>query len=430
MTVHLQSPREARPSPTGAEDLEDLARMRAMLTLARTVLQKGFEGSDATPALRARVNATAAHFRRLSETANDLVRQGKSAQDKLRSACLAIQMKFGVSRRPDKPDPFSTAAVAMISTSLETLATFAILFGSGASIAEAAGFGITFAATGTALSQLAGYHGLRRTNFRMQPEYDRQSDVPRKRRRKGRRIVVVCSVLTGLLVWTAARLRATGSLEQTWDFSEVGFLETFSHGMAAALLGLALVTTAINVWAGLRGYADRIYDFENPFQALDAHADALLEQLDGVQDQVTDLAERAIEALYEQRDLFEDFLENPPETAELLRSEILDHNIDVQSAMERELGFQFSNNKLRLLEGKAQLLTGQIEEAFNKLIIPEEQSYIDDSALDHARACITATDLLIAEIEAAEAESLAMIELKAAECDPNRCAVLSTQVLQ
>lgn len=420
---------EAFLSRTGVDAWYQLSLNKEQLRDQCDALEESQKQGTNVEPVEARVQSFTSVVLGFAESAEALVKKAQKDQKKLIQACKASQLKRGETRRPDDPDPVVTGAVATITTTIEACMTFLVLFGGGAPIGEAVGFGLLFAGIGTALAHILGYHGLRRINYRFLPELDAQSDIPWKRRRMGRRIAAVCLGLILLLVFSAARLRATGSLDDTFDFSDVGILATFDDGMAIALIAMAVVTTCLNTWQGITGWNDRAYGYEVPFRELDDHEEKVLEQADGLHDQVENASVRVVDILLERQELLQDYVANPSETAARLVEDVRRHNVEVRAALKDELRFQQIQNAVRETEEALPSSTTDIEHAFAALFISErELADSDGSSTAQAEAASDFLDELIARVEAAEAEAHAKIDIASSQFLAEG-AVLGSQVL-
>ena len=135
---------------------------------------------------------------------------------------------------------------------------------------------------------------------------------------------VICVLLLGMLILSAARVRAIGGHEHIFTFSEVSFLATFNDGLAIIIIVIGLLSSVIAIWKGYAGLSDPVPNLTAAFKYA----------VEGCNEKVSDLVESTIEALEtrcdECLDTCEDALDLAQDAAQSVRDDVATLNDDIR----------------------------------------------------------------------------------------------------
>ncbi len=130
-----------------------------------------------------------------------------------------------------------------------------------------------------------------------------------------------------VLIFSAARVRVTGSHSNIFDFETVSFLSTFNDALTLVIIALGVLGSVVAIYKGYKGLSDPIPGFsesdlypkrtvDRPVQAM---VDSTLDRLDEMYDNAVDDIESAI-------DEAEDFHEAQHQKATTLQKKLVSHN--------------------------------------------------------------------------------------------------------
>ncbi|MEM6276684.1 MAG: hypothetical protein AAF714_07005, partial [Pseudomonadota bacterium] len=234
----------------------------------------------------------------------DIVAQAQQALDGLATKRDAaggtyrlIQATYKCFRPAKLVDWMNTILVIIPFWVLEGGMAGAILIAEGRMDAIAGlGYGLIFALVNILLGVLIGYLPLRHLAYRTpldlsDPDAD-QGLTANTLLIRGLSAVglVVGLAAEAVLIFGAARLRALGSHEGVFDFSEIGFWETFDDSLAIIVVVIGVCSVILAVMKGYGGLTDPIPGYAEAY--LSATAD-----IDDAAEDIVDEAEEAIEKL-------------------------------------------------------------------------------------------------------------------------------------
>ena len=246
----------------------------------------------------------------------------------------AFKLDHGVGRDARRPDILTTLLIAVLAILIEGAITASLMIADGKmDIVSGAAYGLSFAAIGFGAGLFNGYFPGRYLDYRV------DSPSPRSRDRLTR-IAAWTGFggllgVMGLLSFAAARVRATGSHTDIFDFSAVSFGATFADYFALAIMAVGGLGGLLAVYKGRTGISDPIPGFaEAEHEAKAAIVDAAQDSADAYFD--------AAETVYETvRDRLDDLVseqdDDDRDRAEAnadLNAAIVAHNHAVDSAIE------------------------------------------------------------------------------------------------
>ncbi|MEM1159368.1 MAG: hypothetical protein AAGJ28_00405 [Pseudomonadota bacterium] len=364
----------------GLQLLAALRERRSALMAERRALQGQQKArprvAEAQPAITSAideigrmVDATKAGFERLEAS-----RRAKGDWFRL------LQATYKAFRTPKMPDWSTTLLVIMVFWLLEGSMAGAVLLSDGRMDGPSAiTYGLLFALVNIILGVLIGYLALRHIGYRAPIDLTGEEDGEQTPRSV---LIIRTTAAVGLLVglaveavliYGAARLRATGSHHGLTDFSEVGFLETFDDSLAIIIVVIGTCSVILAILKGYSGISDPIPGFSDAYKTATADMDTAGE--DWAED-----AEEAVERFCETvlgraEDTLADAEHGPDEAeaAYAALAEDIDHfNDDVTAAKEAVVAVGQRNR------GLVAFVTGQAAKrpepvdvaAFDALLLP------------------------------------------------------------
>ncbi|MEM6410176.1 MAG: hypothetical protein AAF683_01415 [Pseudomonadota bacterium] len=210
-----------------------------------------------------------------------------------------IQASYHVFRAPTLPDWMNTVLLIIPFWLLEGGMAGAILIAEGRmDVVAGLGYGLIFALVNILLGVLIGYLPLRYLSYRTpldlsDPDADQGLTANTLLIRGLSSLALVVGLAAeAVLIFGAARLRALGSHEGVFDFSEIGFWETFDDSLAIILVVIGTSSVILAVMKGYSGLTDPIPGYSEAF--FSATAD-----IEDAAEDIVDEADEAIESLSE-----------------------------------------------------------------------------------------------------------------------------------
>lgn len=239
-----------------------------------------------------------------------------------------------IERDAATPDLFATGVAVAIAGLAETAMTAGLFFADGKmDLPSSVTYGATFAGLNIACGMFNGYGPGRWLGYRLNAPEKLPGDSIK--RAAGWAGFAGITTVMGLLGLAAARVRTTGHHSGIWDFSEVGFLQTFDDYFAIGLLVTAALGGAIAFMKGRSGIKDPMIGFS------EIHAQAttqLAEDADDFHEQRLDaldaIFDPAMDRLEDVADLAEEDEESARDSGRAVTGAVLAHNDKVEAAME------------------------------------------------------------------------------------------------
>lgn len=339
---------------------------------------------------RSRVESAANLMRMLPDTIRPALDDLATSQENAAQAERLFRFTNKITRALKKPDVLGTMAMVTVGWTAETvLATVSLAADGHVDVVTAMGIGAAFSTANSGVGLATG-QALRFANYRNQADNSRKGD----RLVRGFGIGGVAGLLgtAALLLFTAARVRVTGSHDSVFDFTDVGVFATFNDAFAIIIAATAALSFGIAVAKGYSGFSDPILGFADhvgtagakiPEQAQDLVEDAL-EQLDDI----AEAAEEDVLALWDDAD-----------EIDALVKDILDFNASIEIAKAELRVFVIRDWEEHSIVADAVLPRPEMDfSAFDAL-------HIDPSQLSFAEP----QQALIDQLRAAHAEAAAQI---------------------
>ena len=215
-----------------------------------------------------------------------------------------IQWLHDLTRPAMKPDLLQTVFLALTGATIEGLAAGLMMIADGRmSIVSGLGYGLSFAAVNISVAVLAGFVA-RYLNYRTVPG---ASDLGARPVRIAAALGFAFSlVLLAVLIFSAARTRATGEHSGVFQFQEVGFWQTFDDSIGLGIIALGFVASFVGV---VKGYS-RLFD---PIPGFQQARDAGEEDIDNAAE---DIAADCQDAIHEISDDLENKIDEFCKVAE------------------------------------------------------------------------------------------------------------------
>ena len=392
-----------------AASVDSLAELRAKASDIKAALREvsATPGEPASlenipPALKVCCEHLEASLAQTQDALAKLAGRRMAAGDAFR----LMQASHSAYRLPKTPDWLNTVSLAAVAWSLEGAAAGAALVSEGRmDVPAGLAYGLIFALVNIILGLLIGYLPLRYLSYRSPLDLsasdgdarpDRRASLIRKLSAFG---LTAGLVTEAVLIFGAARLRALGSHEGVFDFSDVGFWATFDDSLAIIIAVIGVCSVTLAVLKGFSGIDDPIPGFQDAYRQATADVDEAAEEIaDQAEDEIRDRSDAALEAaegaLVTAREALEDGTGRYAEVARRIDR----FNDDVRNARDA------AQAQARQDRGVASYVTGRTQalptrfdpEPYDDLIQPG----IEDEA---AKFCSALADR-IAPVEAALAE--------------------------
>ncbi len=287
-----------------------------------------------------------------------------------------MQWIYNTKRRPVLPDRLKNGYLVGMFGLAEGLGAGALMAADGKMAPEIGiAYGLAFAGTNLMMAGLAGFIA-RYFHYRTMPGALDPDGRPMRIAAWTGFAATTCFLL--LLLFSAARTRATGSHNEIFDFGSVSFLATFNDSLAVALIALGVVGSVIGAIKGYSGIYDKYPGFLQAQQAAQDRSDA-------VADEIVDSCLDTINSTYEK---FERIFRTHSKAAireakrynrklRALTKSILRHNKKIDQAQAR---FQAYHSTLQLGAARVTGEATYLESPFDDTDFDKER--IDTSALE------------------------------------------------
>ena len=251
--------RNESPQERAVQELEFLRDSRRELSKRQNALH--YEQPKPRKKLAERLSKKAAHYFKATtaQYCAIFVRIDESKRRK-KSAYRHMQIEHGLTREAHVPDSLKTVLVIQSCILVEGLLTAALMISDGKmNVVGALVYGLSVSAINVATGVIAGFFALRRVQWKIRSEYQTPRDAAV---RVFARIAFTGFVaVMGTLHIAAARVRATGSHEDIFDFSEIGFFATFADYYAIAIVVAGAIGGILAVYEGYQGLSDPVPDY-------------------------------------------------------------------------------------------------------------------------------------------------------------------------
>ncbi|MCB1754329.1 MAG: hypothetical protein KDJ38_02330 [Gammaproteobacteria bacterium] len=137
---------------------------------------------------------------------------------------------------------------------------------------------------------------------------------------------VLLGGLLGLLIFSAARVRALGGHDHIFTFSEISFFQTFNDGYTLLILALAVIGSLLSILKSYSGFSDVIPGFsKTQRQATSAIDEVAQNALEDAEETIESAYDYAVEAMEQAIDVQEETDEYNAQLDEL-RDELIAYN--------------------------------------------------------------------------------------------------------
>jgi hypothetical protein len=326
-----------------------------------------------------------------------------------------MQAEHGLTREAYQPDTLKTVLIIQACIIVEGLLTAGIMLSDGKmDVIGGLSYGFSVAGINIATGVIAGFFALRWANWKNNSEFQTKRDYII--RLFARMAFAAFLSVMAVLHYAAARVRATGSSSDIFDFSEIGFFAPFNDYYAIAIIVAGTLGGILAIYEGYQGLSDKVPTYTKARKEAE-------ESYDG---QAENLYEKALDQLdrlyFESRHKIED-IEQTQEQVFLdyqnaciaLNDATLDHNNAIDDAMDRVRSFEAKNLKMLQFFVQKKIENAPIDyEAFEHLRLDEvsipQTSDLSTLECDQPTALLneldTAYDQAAAAIDAAYQEVL------------------------
>lgn len=329
-----------------------------------------------------------------------------------------LQATYRTFRRPKVPDWLNTILTAMVFWLLEGSLAGAILIAEGRmDVPTGLAFGMAFAAINIILGLLIGYLPLRYLAYRSSINLSASDEGAGLGR--GAVFIRILSALglgaglaaEAVLIYGAARLRALGTHEGVWDFTQIGFGATWDDALATIIAVLGICSVILAILKGYSGIDDPIPGYWEAYRQATADMDAAAGEIAQQAEDATEAdCDRALERAEDALAVAQDALEGGQTRLSEIAHAIDCFNDDVRSAREA------ARSRARKKRGLVSFVTGRARAkpvridsgAFDALMLPGIDDEIEKHGAAHT-AAITPLETAIAELEGKCQRCLAQI---------------------
>ncbi|MEM8760529.1 MAG: hypothetical protein AAGE83_09450 [Pseudomonadota bacterium] len=318
------------------------AQAAAIKARAREVLAKASGAGASTDPVAQTLDAAEGAMQDIVAQAQQALEGLAAKRDAAGGYYRLIQATYQTFRPPKLTDWMNTVLVIIPFWLLEGGMAGAILIAEGRmDVVAGLGYGLIFALVNILLGVLIGYLPLRHLAYRTpldlsNPDADQGLTANTLLIRGVSAVgLVVGLAAEAVLIFGAARLRALGSHEGVFDFSEIGFWETFDDSLAIIVVVIGVCSVILAMMKGYSGLTDPIPGYAEAY--LSATAD-----IDDAAEGIVDEAEEAIEKLSDTAlDQAEERIANAKERPALafdalneIAADIDAHNDDVRAVQD------------------------------------------------------------------------------------------------
>jgi hypothetical protein len=246
-----------------------------------------------------------------------------------------FQIDHGLTRDAVQPDTGKAILLIQGCILVEGLLTAGLMIADGKmDVVGGLVYGLSVSAINIATGVMAGFFPARYSVYKLNAPYQTPRD---SLIRSVSRLAFggVVSVM-GLLHFSAARVRATGSHADIFNFSQVGFWDTFSDFYGLAILVVGTMGGILAVYEGFQGLSDCVPNFSKIRKAaehsIDAQADTLQE---AALEAVENLYEDACDDIEDESGAAEEGRADFRKAAIALNNRISAHNHAIDYALDR-----------------------------------------------------------------------------------------------
>lgn len=262
--------------------------------------------------------------------------------DNARVAATAYYREFktdhGIRRDARKPDIFKTLMVAQCALLGEGGLTAVLMIADGKmDVLPGLAYGVSISAINIATGFVAGLFPFRFLSYRS------DAPNPQPRDKKVRWVARFSATLAvsamGVLHLAAARVRATGSHHDIFDFSQVGFGATFNDFYGLAIITLGTIGSILAIYKGRTGLSDPIPGFLEVREDAETKIDdAALDLFETNEDLLDDRLDDLLDPLEDMLDTMEEEDVQPPSLAQGIEAKISEHNTAIDSTKAHLIG--------------------------------------------------------------------------------------------
>lgn len=330
----------------------------------------------------------------------------------------ALQIAHRTTRKPLRPDLFRTSAIITSFWALEGLTAGSLLVSEGKmDILPGFAFGLSFAGVNILVGVLTGLMALRHCSYRTPFDLlGGKEDKPGLDRSAAIRAAACVGTVIGVsaeavIAFSAARLRALGTHEGVFDFSEVGVWATYDDSLAIMLSIIGVCSAALAIREGYQGFVDPIPGYSEAHEQATTEIDAAAGDL--IDDAILSIEEIAESAIGEAEAQLDALIDAPKEAEAALLD--LAHDRDAHNdaviagrCAAREAA-RLHGERTGFVRGRTQPDAPDFEpQAWDGLILPK----IDDRIAERrasARPDAEPVRAAIGRVEAARAEACAAL---------------------
>ncbi|MEM7530402.1 MAG: hypothetical protein AAF416_22660 [Pseudomonadota bacterium] len=261
---------------------------------AREVLAKASSAGTSTDPVATTLDAAEGAMQDIVAQAQQALEGLATKRDAAGGYYRLIQATYQTFRPPKLTDWMNTVLVIIPFWLLEGGMAGAILIAEGRmDVFAGLGYGLIFALVNILLGVLIGYLPLRHLSYRTPLDL---SDPDANQNLTANTLLVrglsafgvgVGLAAEAVLVFGAARLRALGSHEGVFDFSEIGFWETFDDSLAIIVVVIGVCSVILAMMKGYSGLTDPIPGYAEAYLSATA-------EIDDAAEDIIDEAEQAI----------------------------------------------------------------------------------------------------------------------------------------
>ena len=318
-----------------------------------------------------------------------------------------FQVMKNIWRPAALPDPLMTAFLAMICILAEGAMAGALMISDGKmDIMTGFAYGLSFAAINIIVGLVIGYFPLRYVGYNADALNASMKDCL-IRLFSWAGLGALLSLLA-LLIFSAARVRATGAHHGIFDFSTVGFFGTFNDALSLAIIALGIMGSIIAIYKGYQGIHDPVPGYTDVRKraeeqirdaSFDLHEEALV-RIDAVYD---DAAESLEDCLMAHKDAQTRYTQD----IKALNEQIAAHNNFVRKCQDELRLYADDNAQTHAFIDQAPPIRDQLNiYAFETLLVegpldlPRSHTALIETGTTHLNRLTAVRDKAISEITA------------------------------
>jgi len=268
----------------------------------------------------------------------DLEKHATKATRAFRKFCT----KSLIDEDTDIPDQLKTSFFVVVAVVVEGVAAGALymLGGKMDSIAQAMGYGLSFAATNVMMALFIGFFAIR---YGCIKHHDQLS--VRVLKALAWLGFGVGTGLLGLLIFTGSRVRSLGTHIDIFNFEKLSLAATYTDGFTVLLFTLVLISSAVGIWKGATGFSHFVVGLSR-HQRRVTELDQLGEDLaDDYEDALQNIVDRATDQ-YEKSSADPDEVEDFKELAATLLENVDAYNARVDRCKKIRVDLRQTNQRV------------------------------------------------------------------------------------